>query len=212
MSRANPLGVRKHPVQSRLGFKTKQKKAIINYQKFIDNFILEHQYQTKEENYQLLELLIFEIYDFKLWINDQDKKVLLNNILNKITPYLNNKNIFKRFLNLIQTVFEKDNTSLYIKENEQILKFLYQNIKEKWQTNLTINKMQNILKTNHIEELIIFTLKIIEKNINKQTAINLAYNYLDYPKVCDYLLHIYKNNPEKTKELLSKIIIKDCSH
>ena len=187
-------------------FKTKQKKAIINYQKFIDNFILEHQYQTKEENYQLLELLIFEIYDFKLWINDQDKKVLLNNILNKITPYLNNKNIFKRFLNLIQTVFEKDNTSLYIKENEQILKFLYQNIKEKWQTNLTINKMQNILKTNHIEELIIFTLKIIEKNINKQTAINLAYNYLDYPKVCDYLLHIYKNNPEKTKELLSKII------
>lgn len=193
-------------------FKTKQKKAIINYQKFIDNFILEHQYQTKEENYQLLELLIFEIYDFKLWINDQDKKVLLNNILNKITPYLNNKNIFKRFLNLIQTVFEKDNTSLYIKENEQILKFLYQNIKEKWQTNLTINKMQNILKTNHIEELIIFTLKIIEKNINKQTAINLAYNYLDYPKVCDYLLHIYKNNPEKTKELLSKIIIKDCSH
>lgn len=193
-------------------FKTKQKKAIINYQKFIDNFILEHQYQTKEENYQLLELLIFEIYDFKLWINDQDKKVLLNNILNKITPYLNNKNIFKRFLNLIQTVFEKDNTSLYIKENEQILKFLYLNIKEKWQTNLTINKMQNILKTNHIEELIIFTLKIIEKNINKQTAINLAYNYLDYPKVCDYLLHIYKNNPEKTKELLSKIIIKDCSH
>ena len=193
-------------------FKTKQKKAIINYQKFIDNFILEHQYQTKEENYQLLELLIFEIYDFKLWINDQDKKVLLNNILNKITPYLNNKNIFKRFLNLIQTVFEKDNTSLYIKENEQILKFLYQNIKEKWQTNLTINKMQNILKTNHIEELIIFTLKIIEKNINKQTAINLAYNYLDYPKVCDYLLHIYKNNPKKTKELLSKIIIKDCSH
>lgn len=187
-------------------FKTKQKKAIINYQKFIDNFILEHQYQTKEENYQLLELLIFEIYDFKLWINDQDKKVLLNNILNKITPYLNNKNIFKRFLNLIQTVFEKDNTSLYIKENEQILKFLYLNIKEKWQTNLTINKMQNILKTNHIEELIIFTLKIIEKNINKQTAINLAYNYLDYPKVCDYLLHIYKNNPEKTKELLSKII------
>ena len=187
-------------------FKTKQKKAIINYQKFIDNFILEHQYQTKEENYQLLELLIFEIYDFKLWINDQDKKVLLNNILNKITPYLNNKNIFKRFLNLIQTVFEKDNTSLYIKENEQILKFLYQNIKEKWQTNLTINKMQNILKTNHIEELIIFTLKIIEKNINKQTAINLAYNYLDYPEVCDYLLHIYKNNPEKTKELLSKII------
>ena len=193
-------------------FKTKQKKAIIDYQKFIDNFILEHQYQTKEENYQLLELLIFEIYDFKLWINDQDKKVLLNNILNKITPYLNNKNIFKRFLNLIQTVFEKDNTSLYIKENEQILKFLYLNIKEKWQTNLTINKMQNILKTNHIEELIIFTLKIIEKNINKQTAINLAYNYLDYPKVCDYLLHIYKNNPEKTKELLSKIIIKDCSH
>ena len=193
-------------------FKTKQKKAIIDYQKFIDNFILKHQYQTKEENYQLLELLIFEIYDFKLWINDQDKKVLLNNILNKITPYLNNKNIFKRFLNLIQTVFEKDNTSLYIKENEQILKFLYQNIKEKWQTNLTINKMQNILKTNHIEELIIFTLKIIEKNINKQTAINLAYNYLDYPKVCDYLLHIYKNNPEKTKELLSKIIIKDCSH
>ncbi len=187
-------------------FKTKQKKAIIDYQKFIDNFILEHQYQTKEENYQLLELLIFEIYDFKLWINDQDKKVLLNNILNKITPYLNNKNIFKRFLNLIQTVFEKDNTSLYIKENKQILKFLYQNIKEKWQTNLTINKMQNILKTNHIEELIIFTLKIIEKNINKQTAINLAYNYLDYPKVCDYLLHIYKNNPEKTKELLSKII------
>ena len=193
-------------------FKTKQKKAIIDYQKFIDNFILKHQYQTKEENYQLLELLIFEIYDFKLWINDQDKKVLLNNILNKITPYLNNKNIFKRFLNFIQTVFEKDNTSLYIKENEQILKFLYQNIKEKWQTNLTINKMQNILKTNHIEELIIFTLKIIEKNINKQTAINLAYNYLDYPKVCDYLLHIYKNNPEKTKELLSKIIIKDCSH
>ena len=193
-------------------FKTKQKKAIINYQKFIDNFILDHQYQTKEENYQLLELLIFEIYDFKLWINDQDKKVLLNNILNKITPYLNNKNIFKRYLNLIQTVFEKDNTSLYIKENEQILKFLYLNIKEKWQTNLTINKMQNILKTNHIEELIIFTLKIIEKNINKQTAINLAYNYLDYPKVCDYLLHIYKNNPEKTKELLSKIIIKDCSH
>lgn len=192
-------------------FKTKQKKAIIDYQKFIDNFILEHQYQTKEENYQLLELLIFEIYDFKLWINDQDKKVLLNNILNKITPYLNNKNIFKRFLNLIQTVFEKDNTSLYIKENEQILKFLYLNIKEKWQTNLTINKMQNILKTNHIEELIIFTLKIIEKNINKQTAINLAYNYLDYPKVCDYLLHIYKNNPEKTKELLSKVIIKDCS-
>ena len=192
-------------------FKTKQKKAIINYQKFMDNFILEHQYQTKEENYQLLELLIFEIYDFKLWINDQDKKVLLNNILNKITPYLNNKNIFKRFLNLIQTVFEKDNTSLYIKENEQILKFLYLNIKEKWQTNLTINKMQNILKTNHIEELIIFTLKIIEKNINKQTAINLAYNYLDYPKVCDYLLHIYKNNPEKTKELLSKVIIKDCS-
>ena len=187
-------------------FKTKQKKAIINYQKFIDNFILEHQYQTKEENYQLLELLIFEIYDFKLWINDQDKKVLLNNILNKITPYLKSKNIFKRFLNLIQTVFEKDNTSLYIKENEQILKFLHQNIKEKWQTNLTINKMQNILKTNHIEELIIFTLKIIEKNINKQTAINLAYNYLDYPKVCDYLLHIYKNNPEKTKELLSKII------
>ena len=193
-------------------FKIKQKKAIIDYQKFIDNFILKHQYQTKEENYQLLELLIFEIYDFKLWINDQDKKVLLNNILNKITPYLNNKNIFKRFLNFIQTVFEKDNTSLYIKENEQILKFLYQNIKEKWQTNLTINKMQNILKTNHIEELIIFTLKIIEKNINKQTAINLAYNYLDYPEVCDYLLHIYKNNPEKTKELLSKIIIKDCSH
>lgn len=193
-------------------FKTKQKPTVIDFQNFINNFILKHQYQTKEENYQLLELLIFEIYDFKLWINDQDKKVLLNNILNKITPYLNNKNIFKRFLNLIQTVFEKDNTSLYIKENEQILKFLYQNIKEKWQTNLTINKMQNILKTNHIEELIIFTLKIIEKNINKQTAINLAYNYLDYPKVCDYLLHIYKNNPEKTKELLSKIIIKDCSH
>ena len=193
-------------------FKTKQKPTVIDFQNFINNFILKHQYQTKEENYQLLELLIFEIYDFKLWINDQDKKVLLNNILNKITPYLNNKNIFKRFLNLIQTVFEKDNTSLYIKENEQILKFLYQNIKEKWQTNLTINKMQNILKTNHIEELIIFTLKIIEKNLNKQTAINLAYNYLDYPKVCDYLLHIYKNNPEKTKELLSKIIIKDCSH
>ena len=148
-------------------FKTKQKKAIIDYQKFIDNFILKHQYQTKEENYQLLELLIFEIYDFKLWINDQDKKVLLNNILNKITPYLNNKNIFKRFLNLIQTVFEKDNTSLYIKENEQILKFLYLNIKEKWQTNLTINKMQNILKTNHIEELIIFSTPSIVPQVSK---------------------------------------------
>ena len=192
-------------------FKTKQKPTVIDFQNFINNFILKHQYQTKEENYQLLELLIFEIYDFKLWINDQNKQTLLINILNKIKPYLNDKNIFKRFLNLIQTVFEKDNHHLYIKENEQILNFLYKNIKEKWQTNLTINKMQNILKTNHIEELIIFTLKIIEKNINKQTAINLAYNYLDYPKVCDYLLHIYKNNPEKTKELLSKIIIKDCS-
>ena len=104
-------------------FKNKEKQNLMQYQNFIDNFILKHQYQTKEENYQLLELIIFEIYDFKLWITDKDKQTLLNNILNKIAPYLKNKNIFKRFLNLIQTVFEKDN-SLYIEENKQILNFL----------------------------------------------------------------------------------------
>ena len=188
-------------------FKNKEKQNLMQYQNFIDNFILKHQYQTKEENYQLLELIIFEIYDFKLWITDKDKQTLLNNILNKIAPYLKNKNIFKRFLNLIQTVFEKDN-SLYIEENKQILNFLYQNINEKWQTNLITNKIQNILKTHHIEDLIVFAINIIEKTIDKNSAINLAHNYLDYPKVCDYLLDNYKNNPKKTKELLSKIITK----
>ena len=183
----------------------KDSQNINNYQEFIDEFIAQHLYHKAENNYQLLELILFEIYHFKMWITDTDKLILIKYILNKFNFFLKEESYFKQFLILIQMIFTRQN-EIYFQENKCVLDFLYNTITTTKQAELTIQKFQKILKNNYIPELALFIVKITEKIYDKNKAIEKAKQYQNYPNVCDYLLDNYKNNPSKLNELLHEII------
>ena len=183
----------------------KDRQNINNYQEFIDEFVAQHLYHKAENNYQLLELILFEIYHFKMWITDTDKLILIKYILNKFNFFLKEESYFKQFLILIQMIFTRQN-EIYFQENKCVLDFLYNTITTTKQAELTIQKFQKILKNNYIPELALFIVKITEKIYDKNKAIEKAKQYQNYPNVCDYLLDNYKNNPSKLNELLQEII------
>lgn len=183
----------------------KDSQNINNYQEFIDEFVAQHLYHKAENNYQLLELILFEIYHFKMWITDTDKLILIKYILNKFNLFLKEESYFKQFLILIQMIFTRQN-EIYFQENKCVLDFLYNTITTTKQAELTIQKFQKILKNNYIPELALFIVKITEKIYDKNKAIEKAKQYQNYPNVCDYLLDNYKNNPSKLNELLQEII------
>ena len=183
----------------------KDRQNINNYQEFIDEFVAQHLYHKAENNYQLLELILFEIYHFKMWITDTDKLILIKYILNKFNFFLKEESYFKQFLILIQMIFTRQN-EIYFQENKCVLDFLYNTITTTKQAELTIQKFQKILKNNYIPELALFIVKITEKIYDKNKAIEKAKQYQNYPNVCDYLLDNYKNNPSKLNELLHEII------
>ncbi len=183
----------------------KDSQNINNYQEFIDEFVAQHLYHKAENNYQLLELILFEIYHFKMWITDTDKLILIKYILNKFNFFLKEESYFKQFLILIQMIFTRQN-EIYFQENKCVLDFLYNTITTTKQAELTIQKFQKILKNNYIPELALFIVKITEKIYDKNKAIEKAKQYQNYPNVCDYLLDNYKNNPSKLNELLQEII------
>ena len=183
----------------------KDSQNINNYQEFIDEFVAQHLYHKAENNYQLLELILFEIYHFKMWITDTDKLILIKYILNKFNFFLKEESYFKQFLILIQMIFTRQN-EIYFQENKCVLDFLYNTITTTKQAELTIQKFQKILKNNYIPELALFIVKITEKIYDKNKAIEKAKQYQNYPNVCDYLLDNYKNNPSKLNELLHEII------
>ena len=183
----------------------KDRQNINNYQEFIDEFVAQHLYHKAENNYQLLELILFEIYHFKMWITDTDKLILIKYILNKFNFFLKEESYFKQFLILIQMIFTRQN-EIYFQENKCVLDFLYNTITTTKQAELTIQKFQKILKNNYIPELALFIVKITEKIYDKNKAIEKAKQYQNYPNVCDYLLDNYKNNPIKLNELLHEII------
>ena len=85
----------------------KDSQNINNYQEFIDEFIAQHLYHKAENNYQLLELILFEIYHFKMWITDTNKLILIKYILNKFNFFLKEESYFKQFLILIQMIFTR---------------------------------------------------------------------------------------------------------
>lgn len=183
----------------------KDSQNINNYQEFIDEFVAQHLYHKAENNYQLLELILFEIYHFKMWITDTDKLILIKYILNKFNFFLKEESYFKQFLILIQMIFTRQN-EIYFQENKCVLDFLYNTITTTKRAELTIQKFQKILKNNYIPELALFIVKITEKIYDKNKAIEKAKQYQNYPNVCDYLLDNYKNNPSKLNELLQEII------
>lgn len=183
----------------------KDSQNINNYQEFIDEFVAQHLYHKAENNYQLLELILFEIYHFKMWITDTDKLILIKYILNKFNFFLKEESYFKQFLILIQMIFTRQN-EIYFQENKCVLDFLYNTITTTKQAELTIQKFQKILKNNYIPDLALFIVKITEKIYDKNKAIEKAKQYQNYPNVCDYLLDNYKNNPIKLNELLHEII------
>ena len=183
----------------------KDSQNINNYQEFIDEFVAQHLYHKAENNYQLLELILFEIYHFKMWITDTDKLILIKYILNKFNFFLKEESYFKQFLILIQMIFTRQN-EIYFQENKCVLDFLYNTITTTKQAELTIQKFQKILKNNYIPDLALFIVKITEKIYDKNKAIEKAKQYQNYPNVCDYLLDNYKNNPIKLNELLQEII------
>lgn len=183
----------------------KDSQNINNYQEFIDEFVAQHLYHKAENNYQLLELILFEIYHFKMWITDTDKLILIKYILNKFNFFLKEESYFKQFLILIQMIFTRQN-EIYFQENKCVLDFLYNTITTTKQAELTIQKFQKILKNNYIPDLALFIVKITEKIYDKNKAIEKAKQYQNYPNVCDYLLDNYKNNPSKLNELLHEII------
>lgn len=183
----------------------KDSQNINNYQEFIDEFVAQHLYHKAENNYQLLELILFEIYHFKMWITDTDKLILIKYILNKFNFFLKEESYFKQFLILIQMIFTRQN-EIYFQENKCVLDFLYNTITTTKQAELTIQKFQKILKNNYIPDLALFIVKITEKIYDKNKAIEKAKQYQNYPNVCDYLLDNYKNNPSKLNELLQEII------
>ena len=183
----------------------KDSQNINNYQEFIDEFIAQHLYHKAENNYQLLELILFEIYHFKMWITDTDKLILIKYILNKFNFFLKEESYFKQFLILIQMIFTRQN-EIYFQENKCVLDFLYNTITTTKRAELTIQKFQKILKNNYIPDLALFIVKITEKIYDKNKAIEKAKQYQNYPNVCDYLLDNYKNNPIKLNELLHEII------
>ena len=183
----------------------KDSQNINNYQEFIDEFIAQHLYHKAENNYQLLELILFEIYHFKMWITDTDKLILIKYILNKFNFFLKEESYFKQFLILIQMIFTRQN-EIYFQENKCVLDFLYNTITTTKRAELTIQKFQKILKNNYIPDLALFIVKITEKIYDKNKAIEKAKQYKNYPNVCDYLLDNYKNNPIKLNELLHEII------
>lgn len=183
----------------------KDSQNINNYQEFIDEFVAQHLYHKAENNYQLLELILFEIYHFKMWITDTDKLILIKYILNKFNFFLKEESYFKQFLILIQMIFTRQN-EIFFQENKCVLDFLYNTITTTKRAELTIQKFQKILKNNYIPDLALFIVKITEKIYDKNKAIEKAKQYQNYPNVCDYLLDNYKNNPSKLNELLQEII------
>ena len=157
--------------------------------KYIDNNI--------ELAYEIFEFLIMEVDSIDIYDEYNKKVVLFENLFLSYKKIFDNKKIFVRFLAFIGTIYTIDPDECYFVYKREIIDFLCNNIKCKWQAEyimILFEKMnRDKIIPNYIKENITAKSVYLTYNyINKEEGLRIAKNNLNIKEICDFLLNIYK--------------------
>lgn len=181
--------------------------TIKDYASFVNKTFENVNIKSKDEAYQFFEYLTIEVNNIGFYNKLSEKEEIIENIFNHFKQIFNDDEIFEKYLNLIKEIFI-ENKYPYFEMQNKILDLLLEMIKQNDKVDKTINFLKQELSIKESDNLALFLLKLTKEYKGGNEAVIEAENYLFSPQICDYLINYYKNNPDKLRQILTKIIKK----
>ena len=179
--------------------------TIKDYAAFVNQTLENVNTESKDEKYRFFEYLTIEVCNIGLYNSLSEKEEIIENIYKHFKQIFTDDKIFEKYLNLIKEIFI-ENKYPYFEMQDKILGLLLEMLKQNGKVDKTINFLKKELNQKESDALAIFLLKLIKKYKGKNKAVIEAEKYLYSPQICDYLIKYYQTNPNKLRQILSRII------